>query len=114
MKREAFNLTVTPEIYEQIRTTHDWTVYGSGPMFGEWQGWSVRGGDLVSPWGQRVSRAMIERFLREASIRGAKLISRGVKGPSAPSVTRTRGLPDADNVVPLRAPTEPEGPSAPR
>lgn len=114
MKRQSYTLTVTPEMHDMIRSAYDWTVCGNGPMYGDWEGWSVRGSDLVSPWGQRVSRAMIERFLREAHIRGAKLSSRGVKGPPAPSVTRTRGLPGADNVVPLRPPTEPDSPSAPR
>lgn len=108
MKRHSHTITVTDEVFDLMKSAYDWTVCGNGPMFGEWEGWSVRGQDLVAPWGQRVSRAMIERFLREAHIRGAKLSSRGVKGPSAPSVTRTRGMPEADNVVPLRPPHSPD------
>jgi len=114
MKQETRTLNVTPEVWDCIKLAYDWTVHGNGPMHGDWQGWSVRGADLVSPWGQRVSRAMIERFLMEARLRGAKLSSRGVKGPPAPSVTRTRGMPEAGNVVPLRPETEAEAPTAPR
>lgn len=99
---------ISPDAYQCIRTAYDWTVSGNGPMFGDWDGWRVAGSDLVSPWGQRVSRAMIERFLMEARLRGAKLSSRGVKGPKAPSVTRTRGLAGASNVVTLRTPSEPD------
>lgn len=108
MSKKSRTYSISPEVYECIKSAYDWTVCGNGPMFGDWEGWSVRGQDLVAPWGQRVSKAMIERFLREAHIRGAKLSSRGVKGPPAPSVTRTRGFPDAENVVPLRPSTEPD------
>lgn len=114
MKQQNRTVTFTPEAWELMKSAYDWAVCGNGPMYGDCEGWSVRGSDLVAPWGQRVSRAMIERFLREAHLRGAKLSSRGVKGPSAPSVTRTRGLPGADNVVPLRPDTMPEDPSASR
>lgn len=81
-----------------LRVVYNWTVYGNGPLHGEWQGWRIAGRDLVAPGGRRVSLGEIEAMLRERK-RGQVVAIR----PAA--VACTRAAPS-----PLPAPSNDGGP----
>lgn len=47
---------------------YDLHVYGRVDLVGEWQGYKVRGKDLVSPTGQRIPRRRLEGLLWRESM----------------------------------------------
>jgi len=55
------------------REHYRWTVTGSGPLFGEWTGWRIAHGEIVSPEGDRMRVTRLAWLMRE------QWLSRGVK-----------------------------------
>ena len=87
-----------------LRSVYNWTVYGNGPLHGEWEGWRIAGRELVAPGGRRISIGEIEAVLRER--KRAKVVA---LRPAAVACTRpaASALPAPSNdggpVVPAGA-----------
>jgi hypothetical protein len=88
-----------------LRSVYNWTVYGNGPLHGEWQGWRIAGRNLVAPGGRRISLNEIEALLRGRARKGNVLMFRPATG--ACTAASPPGLPapsiDGDPVGPAGA-----------
>lgn len=56
-----------------LRSVYDWTVYGNGPLHGEWEGWRIAGRDLVAPGGGRISMNEVAALVRQP--KAARLVA---------------------------------------
>jgi hypothetical protein len=84
-----------------LRSVYNWTVYGNGPLHGEWEGWRIAGRDLIAPGGVRISRGELEAFMRTTVKRKAGTVVRLT--PAAAACTRPVASP-------LAAPSNDGGP----
>lgn len=88
-----------------LRGVYNWTVYGNGPLHGEWQGWRIAGRDLVAPGGRRISLGEIESMLRGKPRKATVLPFRPAAGACTQAMPS--GLPapsnDGDPVGPAGA-----------
>jgi hypothetical protein len=87
-----------------VRALYDWQVRGNGTLNGAWAGWRIAGDELMSPHGDRLSRALVERLAYEVWLRGG---GRKRRRPAAVGRTRARGAPSG-----LPAPSDDGGPVA--
>lgn len=91
------------------RALYDWQVHGNGPLHGAWVGWRIAGDELITPMGDRISRAMVLRLGQELWFRGlgrkrrrpAALPCARAKPSALPTPSEADGGPVGRAVAPL-------------
>lgn len=78
------------------RALYEWQVLGTGHLYGNWVGWRIAGDEIVTPHGDRISRAMVLRLGQELWLRDG-----GKKRRRPAALACAKALPSA-----LPAPSE--------